>query len=264
MEFVIRVSLFVISLLLSGILLAIPYAIFEERWSKSRLVGMYILALIIIFVSGRIIVPHLDVNSYLSLFLMFTWGFMLLESIGIIAYILLSPVFSRIKINWWKVLGAVIALILLVSIVIPLIPGVLFAFGIKTENWPIEALVVEPRYMAINTVTPSGLSGELWLFVQNSNPFPAQLSKIDIEVYSTDGQLIASGSIPYSQTIPPNKFKLVECHFTIPWSGGGRFILDKLIASLSGQKLPLEVKGYVYLDLKVITVPIPFSKVVYV
>ncbi len=40
MEFLIRLSLFVFSLLLSTIILAIPYVIFEERWSKSRLVGM--------------------------------------------------------------------------------------------------------------------------------------------------------------------------------------------------------------------------------
>lgn len=271
MEIILKIIILIAGLFIPVIILVIPPVILEIRgWilNKTKLIGLYVLMAVIFYILAFIVFRlGLDMSTsplhfLLGIVLIFTF----IYSILMILYLLFEPIINRVKvkISWWKVLGIVILGIFIIAVILPLIPGILFAFGIKTENWPVQALIVEPVMFTIDEVTLSGIKGELMLQVQNSNPFPATMSKIDIEVYSTEGLLIAKGTIPYSVTIPPKKYKIVSCPFEIPWTGGGKFIYDKLIVSLKDRKLHLKVKGYVYLDLKVLTIPIPFSKDVYV
>ena len=267
LEFILRAIILVAVFAIPAFIVSAPSVLLERRWSKTRLIGLYILmgmiSYILVFLGAKFGILGATIKdnplSFLfTMILIFTAWF----SFGAVIYLIFEPVISRI--NWKKVVAAIILIILIVAIVLPLIPEVLFAFGIKTENWPVKALHVEPAMVTVDRATPSGIEGTLFLAVQNSNPFPATISKIDVELYSTDGTLIATGSVPHSATIPPRELKLLNCNFKIPWVGGGKFIYDKLVANLKGEKLPLKLKGYVYIDLKLLTVPVSFSKDVYV
>jgi LEA14-like dessication related protein len=266
LEIILRAIILILGFVISVIIVAIPIAILK-RWSKIKLISFYGLMTVVSYTLGflgfrfRLLSATIGANP-LSFLVSMILIFVFILSIFMILYL----VFERIKVktNWQKVLGIIVLIIFIVAIVLPLIPGILFAFGIKTENWPVQALVVKPVMFTIDEVTLSGMKGKLMLQIQNSNPFPATMNKIDIEIYSTDGTLIATGTIPRSITILPKKYKLVDCSFEIPWTGGGKLIYDKIITGLKGERLKLKMKGYIYLDLRILTIPIPFSKDVFV
>ena len=268
LEFVLRVIIVVAGFVIPAFIVSAPSVLLGGRWSKTRLIGLYILIGMISYILGFLgakfgIFSATIENNPLSFLFTMILTFTALLSFGAVLYFVFEPVISKIrKISWKKIVAAIILVILIVAVVLPLIPGVLFAFGIKTENWPVKALHVEPAMVTVDRVTLSGIEGTLLLAVQNSNLFPTTISKIDVELYSTDGTLIATGSVPHSTTIPPGEYKIISCNFKIPWVGGGKFIYDKLVASLKGKKLRLKLRGYVYIDLKLLTVPVPFSKVV--
>ncbi|ADC66227.1 hypothetical protein Ferp_2096 [Ferroglobus placidus DSM 10642] len=157
----------------------------------------------------------------------------------------------------WHVL-LILAIFVGIFVVLPTLPELFMGLGIRSNL--IKPLSVEVQDITITGVSLKGLHGSLILSVTNPNPFPAQLDSIDFQVYTKDGTLVASGSIPYTNTIPPNSNKNIALNFNIPWTGGGKLILEKLKGFFTEQKTQLKVTGTVYIDLKATKIPIPFSR----
>lgn len=164
--------------------------------------------------------------------------------------------------GYQAVILAVVVGLIIFAVVLPVLPEVFMGLGIK--NPIIKPLSVDVRDVAITGVGFHGLHGKLVLSVKNPNPFPAQFDSIDFKVYTADEKLIAQGTMPYTETIPPNSNRMVSISFEIPWTGGGRLILDKFKSFLTGQKTKIRVDGTVYVDLKATKVPFPFSKWTYI
>jgi LEA14-like dessication related protein len=155
------------------------------------------------------------------------------------------------------VLSIIVGLIVL-AVVLPVLPELFMGLGVKSEI--IKPLSVDVQDVAITGIGFNGLHGKLVLSVRNPNPFPAQFDSIDFNIYTADGTLVAQGTVPYTQTIPPNSNRIVSLNFEIPWTGGGKLILEKIKGFFTGQKTKLRVDGTIYIDLKATKIPISFSK----
>ena len=160
--------------------------------------------------------------------------------------------------RYQAVIMAIIVGLIVLAVVLPVLPELFVGLGIKSEI--IKPLSIDVQDVTITGIGFNGLHGKLILSVKNPNPFPAQFDSIDFNIYTADGTLVAQGTVPYTQTIPPNSDRLVSISFEIPWKGGGKLVFEKMKSFFTGQKTKLRVDGTVYIDLKATKIPFSFSK----